>query len=129
MEVHMVRLARPAPWVFSVLFAALLGAAATAGADVTRRSARRCVRYSQKLDRGRTGVMMKLANRCRFPVTCSVEWKLVCAGGSGAVESAALELARGQADSVHASASGCGDGDWEIADVRWTCDPVKDAAP
>jgi hypothetical protein len=124
----MVRLARTAPWVLSVLL--VLGSAvAVAAAAVTRRTAGRCVRYSQKMDSARTGVVMQLRNRCRFPVTCTLEWKLVCAGNSAGVESASLELARGKADSVHASAAGCGDGDWEVADVRWTCDPVRETAP
>lgn len=124
----MVRLARSAPWVLSVLL--VLGCAvAGAAAAVTRRSAGRCVRYSQKMDRARTGVLMQLRNRCRFPVTCTLEWKLVCAGSSASVESASLDLARGEAESVHASAAGCGEGDWEVADVRWTCDPVRESTP
>src|SRR5262245_60414073 len=108
----MVRLARTAPWVFSVLV--LLGGAAARAEPGARRSAGRCIRYSQKMEPKQTGVMLRLDNRCRFPVTCRLEWKLVCAGRPAGDESAGVELDRGEAASVRASADAC-DGDWQVA--------------
>jgi hypothetical protein len=110
-----------APWVLSVL---ILACAVSAAAGVKRRSAARCVRYSQKMDAAQSGVELRLDNRCGFAVACSVRWDLVCAGASPSPSSSALSLERGQASIVHASASAC-DGDWEVASVRWSCDPVR----
>ncbi|HKE19253.1 MAG TPA: hypothetical protein VKB80_30465 [Kofleriaceae bacterium] len=118
----MVRLARVASWVLCVLVAA--GAVSAAAAGVKRRSAARCVRYSQKMDGGDSGADLRLDNRCRFAVTCSIQWAVRCAGHKSASESASLELGGGEAGSVHASAAAC-DGDWEVANVRWSCDPVR----
>jgi hypothetical protein len=121
-EVRMVvRLARIAPWVLSILV--VLGAAAPA-APGARRSAARCIRYGQQMEPKQTGVMLRLRNGCGFPVSCRLQWKLVCAGNPAGDESASLELDRGEAGSVRASADAC-DGDWRVADVRWSCDPVR----
>ena len=124
----MVRSARVAPWLLSVLSLSLALCAAPMRPAVggPRLSARRCVRFTQKMERGQTGVALRLQNRCGSPVACSLEWKLVCGGGSaGGVEAASMELARGEAREVSASAATC-DGDWEVTDVRWTCSPVGD---
>lgn len=120
----MVRQARSASWVFSVLLA--LGLSATASAEVKRRSAKRCVRYGQKMEAGETGASLQLSNRCGFAVTCSIQWDLVCSGTSASrsSQSSSLDLDRGQSASVHASAAAC-EGDWEVANVRWSCDPVR----
>jgi hypothetical protein len=127
-EVRMVvRLARSAPWVLSVLVVLAVLAvlvAPGAAAPAARRSARRCVGYSQKMEPKQTGVLLRLRNGCGFPVSCRLEWKLVCAGGPAGDESASLELARREAGSVRASADAC-ERDWQVADVRWTCDPVR----
>jgi len=121
----MVRLARLAPWVFSVLLLVGLAAlTATATAGVKKRSAARCVRYGQKMDAAQSGVDLRLNNRCGFAVTCSIRWELLCAGSGIGSESSQLKLERGQAASVHASARAC-DGDWEVANVRWSCDPAR----
>jgi hypothetical protein len=117
----MSSLARIAPWVFSVL---ILACAVSAAAGVKRRSAARCVRYGQKMDAAQSGVDLRLDNRCAFAVACSVRWDLVCAGAGPSPSSSELSLQRGQAQSVHASASAC-DGDWEVANVRWSCEPVR----
>ena len=128
----MVRLARVAPWVLLVLVAA--GAVSVAAGPVSAiagrsrqspvRSAARCVRYSQKMDGAERGADLRLDNRCRFAVACSIQWAVRCAGHTSASESSSLELGVGEAGSVHASAAAC-DGDWEVANVRWSCDPVR----
>ena len=116
-------LARMAPWLCSVLL--LAACAASAAAGVKRRSAARCVRYGQKMDAARSGVHLRLDNRCGFAVACSIRWDLVCGAGTATNPSSSeLVLERGQAQTVHASASAC-DGDWEVANVRWSCDPVR----
>ena len=124
----MVRLARVAPWVLFVLVAAgVVSAAAgqvSAIAGVKRRSAARCVRYSQRMDGADSGADLRLDNRCRFAVACSIHWAVRCAGHTSASESSSLALGGGEAGSVHASAAAC-DGDWEVANVRWSCDPVR----
>jgi hypothetical protein len=122
----MMRSARVAPWLFSVLALALCAAPERPAIGGPRLSAKRCVQFSQKMERGQTGVALRLRNRCRSEVSCSIEWKVVCGGGSaGGVEAASMELARGEAREVSASAAAC-DGDWEVTDVRWTCSPVGD---
>lgn len=113
--------ARIAPWVFSVL---ILACTVSAAAGVKRRSAARCVRYGQKMDAAHSGVDLRLDNRCGFAVACSIRWDLVCAGGASSPSSSELSLERGQASTVNASASAC-EGDWEVANVRWSCDPVR----
>lgn len=121
----MVRSARVAPWLLSVLSLALCAADRPA-AGGPRLSAKRCVEFAQKMERGQTGVALRLRNRCRSAVTCSIQWKLVCGGSSaGGVETASMDLARGEGREVSASAAAC-DGDWEVTDVRWTCSPVGD---
>jgi len=123
----MVKPARIAPWSISLLslfLCAALGRPADGG-HVQRRSADRCVRYSQKMERGQTGAALSLRNGCRTAVTCTIEWKLVCGGGpAGGVEAASMELERGEKKEVSASAAAC-DRDWQVTDVRWTCDPVR----
>ena len=116
----MVRLARVSLSV--VLLLSVLGYAA---ADKQVRSSARCVRYSQKMNGKQSGVDLRLVNRCRFSVSCSLEWQLVCAGqGAGGTELAHFDLERGETGATHASASAC-DGDWEVSNVRWSCDPDR----
>ena len=123
----MVRSVRVAPWLLSVLSLALCAAPTRPAVGGQRLSAKRCVQYSQKMERGQSGVAIRLRNRCQSAVSCSVEWRLVCGGGAaGGVEAASMDLARGEAREVSASAATFGEGDWEVTDVRWTCSPVGD---
>jgi hypothetical protein len=114
----------------SPLAAAALAAAVTLGALGTgsvaqekRQRVFRCVRYNQSMGADKQSVDVGLANRCGHPVTCSIEWKVSCEEGDGTEGgSGGHELAKGEKVTVNASAASCGDGDWEIHDVRWSCE-------
>lgn len=85
----------------------------------------RCVKYSQTMGGDKQSVDIGLANRCRFAVSCTVEWRVSCdSDGAGAAGEAAqsLELGKGDRQTINASAARCGDDGWEVQDIRWTCE-------
>lgn len=106
------------------VIAVVLWAPAAAGDPPKKKSTARCVRFEQVLDEEQTGAYLHLQNRCQVEVRCSVEWRISCDGEAGQLEMQAFDLPRGKRQTVHASAAAC-DGDWEVGDVRWTCEPTS----
>lgn len=96
-------------------------AVSSALADKVRRSVGRCVSYGQALDDAGDSVRLRLASRCDFRVTCDLSWVVSCDGAAGDREAASFQLDQGESRSSIASAASC-KGDWEIDDVRWTCE-------
>jgi hypothetical protein len=91
-----------------------------AAADPPRRPVSRCVRFSQERLAGGDVVELRLVNRCDVPLTCALAWAVRCDGLDARSEKSFV-LDPGDASAARASAASC-DGDWEIADVRWTCE-------
>lgn len=89
----------------------------------------RCVKYSQTMGSDKQSVDIGLANRCRFAVSCTVEWRVSCesdgAGNSGEA-ARSLDLGAGARQTINASAARCGDESWEVQDIRWTCERQQD---
>jgi hypothetical protein len=102
------------------LLGALLACACVATAVAAPRSIRRCVRFDQSLDTDGETVRLELANRCKVPVTCALEWVVRCDGEIASRGERNLALAPGAAEVATASAAAC-DGDWSVDDVRWSC--------
>lgn len=88
----------------------------------------RCMRYTQERGADEQSVDITLRNRCGYPVTCSLEWKVSCdadASDTSPREGArVLRLDRGERGATNASAAACGDDGWAVADIRWLCEPV-----
>jgi len=90
------------------------------------RSLSRCVKYGQHLGEDKQSVDISLRNRCRMPVSCSVEWKITCDGEDGAGHESAdvLRLVKGARETLNASAAACGDEGWAVDDIKWECEPL-----
>lgn len=90
-------------------------------------NAKRCVSFSQKLAKDEGGINITLASQCSAEVSCTVQWERVCTSASGEVDSASQRrtetLLKDGRWEVHASIDSC-DFDWQIKDVRWTCEPT-----
>lgn len=88
----------------------------------------RCVRYNQVLGGDKQSVDISLRNRCRVPMTCSVEWKITCDADEADAEprdfAKVVELGKGMRESVNASAAACGDDGWAVDDIKWDCEPL-----
>lgn len=118
---------RASPLV-AAIGAALVTAALSLGTESLAREGKgprvsRCVKYSQAKGADEQSVDVGLANRCGFPVSCTLEWRVSCEGEGGASESAiSIELSRGEGEVVNASAARCGDGDWSVDEIRWSCE-------
>lgn len=109
----------------AVVAALLWAPAATGDPPKKTRSTARCVRFDQVLDEAETGAYLHLQNRCQVEVRCSIEWRVSCDEEAGQLELQSFDLPRGKRHTVHASAAEC-DGDWEVGDVRWSCEPPSD---
>ena len=88
------------------------------------KSVRRCVRFSQQLGKDEESVDLRLENKCKFEVRCSLTWKLSCAGPGSSATSEPSERST-TLDShddwtINASAATCEE-DWEVGQVRWNC--------
>lgn len=99
----------------------------SADAGNGRTSVRRCVKYGQTLAADRERVTIALTSRCDFRVSCELAWAVRCDGGATGGE-ASFTLDRGDVGEAIASAAAC-HGDWEIADVRWSCSRTDAATP
>jgi hypothetical protein len=110
-------------YAFLVAVAALSWSPAAAGDPPKTKSTARCVRFDQVLDEEQSGAYLHLQNRCQVEVRCSVEWRVSCDGEAGQLEMHAFDLPRGKRETHHASAAAC-DGDWEVGDVQWSCEPT-----
>src|SRR5690349_15824408 len=107
------------------VIAVVLWAPSAAGdSPKKKKSTARCVRFEQALDEEQTGAYLHLQNRCEIEVRCSIEWRISCDGEAGQLEMQAFDLPRGKRRTSHASAAAC-DGDWEVGDVRWSCEPTS----
>jgi len=88
----------------------------------------RCVRYGQTMGSDKQSVDIKLRNRCRVPVSCSLERKVSCdadeAGTDPREFADVMKLSKGARDSINASAAACGDDGWAITDITWECEPL-----
>jgi len=79
-----------------------------------------CVRYRQKMKP--RGIKLILKSRCKGSMECTVSWQLKCGGEAKARPSSSVfTLLPKATEIVDASANACGDGGWEIRNVRWNC--------
>jgi hypothetical protein len=105
----------------SICLPALAGAKTKSLAD--------CAAFAQA-EKGDDGVEFSIHNVCTIPVDCSISWRVVCApkGKRRVVHSGAAKLAlvEGASQSASASAAVCGDDDWSIDAISWSCQPNKD---
>jgi hypothetical protein len=85
-----------------------------------RRSITRCVRYRQTLSADRQHVELRLANRCGAALSCEVSWSVTCGEEHRPRTVVAVALEVGGSSEVTADPA-C-EGDWEVAEVRWSCD-------
>lgn len=94
---------------------------AEAGKSV--KSVSRCVKYRQ--DQRDTAIEIFLDNTCERDLSCSMSWSLTCHREDGELErhrvDEAFELIDGTVHKVNASALSCGEDDWSISNVRWSC--------
>lgn len=120
------------PPVLATLFGIALAIGASAGAgDLSAKTPKnkiaRCVKYSQKKGADQQSVDVGLRNRCRYNVSCTVEWKVSCEDDDADTppreQARTVDLDRGAAEIISASAAVCGDGSWAVDDIRWTCEP------
>jgi hypothetical protein len=75
---------------------------------------------------GEDGVEVIVNNRCTLPVSCTVEWTLVCAPRSKKRRARhrgkqQFTVASGSAGNARASAQRCGDDSWELSGITWAC--------
>ena len=117
---------------FPPLLAALLGCAmalgATSdlGAKTPKKKIARCVKYTQTKGKDEQSVDVGLRNRCRYSVSCTVEWKISCEAEPDVApreHAMTVELDRGAREIINASAASCGESSWGVDDIRWTCEP------
>lgn len=120
------------PPILATLFGFALAIGATAGAGdlsakTPKKTIARCVKYSQTKGSDKQSVKVGLRNRCRYAVSCTVEWSVTCdddADDAPAREQArTVDLDRGNREIISASAAVCGDAGWAVDDIRWTCEP------
>ena len=120
------------PRLLATLSGIVLAIVASAGAgdlaaDKKRPPISRCIKYSQKKGADQQSVAVGLKNRCGYDVSCTVEWSVSCEDDDDQTarrnETRSLDLDRGDAEIIRASAAMCGDGDWAVDDIRWSCDP------
>ncbi len=89
------------------------------------KSLSRCIRYGQEKGEDEQSVQIRLRNRCKVKISCSIEWKLQCDGEEASEESSsAVKLESGATDFVTASAVSCGDRGWAVDDIKWDCEPM-----
>jgi hypothetical protein len=78
-----------------------------------------------------TGVELAMANGCDRGISCHMTWKLQCESPSGKVTAeshgrAGVLLASGEHHKTFASAAACqAHAGWTLADVQFTCTPVR----
>jgi hypothetical protein len=99
-------------------------------ADEHKKSVGDCAAFDQA-SKGEDAMAFTIKNACTMPLDCTIEWRVVCAPASKkrrAVHptSAKLALVDGTSQTREASAAMCGDDDWTIDDVGWSCEPNKD---
>lgn len=86
---------------------------------------KRCVRFRQAIDREAQQVTLRLKSRCDAELACTIRWKVDCEGDArDRHEARSFGLESGESEAIAAEASSCGEGDWGIVGVRWTCDTV-----
>ena len=119
---------------FPPILAALIGCAVAIGATTSvakppKTKKVRCVKYTQKKGVDEQSVDVGLRNRCRFAVSCTVEWTVSCEDDDDKTpvrrQSRFVEHDRGDSEIVSASAAICGDGSWAVDDIRWNCEPDR----
>jgi hypothetical protein len=99
-------------------------------ADEHKKSVGDCAAFDQA-SKGEDAMSFTIKNACTMPLDCTIEWRVVCAPASKkrrAVHptSAKLALVDGTSQTREASAAVCGDDDWTIDNVGWSCEPNKD---
>jgi hypothetical protein len=99
-------------------------------ADEHKKSVGDCAAFDQA-DQGDDAVAFTIKNACSMPLDCTIAWRVVCAPSSKKrravhATSAKLALIDGTSQTKEASASVCGDDDWTIDSVDWSCEPNKD---
>jgi hypothetical protein len=121
-----MRALRSARWVCFALALVSL----SASADEHKKSVGDCAAFDQ-VSKGDDEMAFTIKNACSMPLDCTIEWRVVCAPASKkrrAVHptSAKLALVDGTSQTREASAAVCGDDDWTIDSVGWSCEPNKD---
>ena len=90
-----------------------------------------CMKYRQQKLVEDGGLRMELRNCCHGPVKCAISWQVRCAGGKPDARSIDLEIAAGSTESAFGYGTECGNQDWQIMGVRWSCETAgaADGAP
>jgi hypothetical protein len=99
-------------------------------ANKSKKSLADCTSFQQN-DKGDDAVEITIHNSCSVPVDCSLSWRVVCAPDSAKRRSVhdsstKFSLTSGTEQSSDATATVCGDDAWEIASIKWGCEPNKD---
>lgn len=119
------------PLIVAAFFGLAVGPLLSIGAGdlsakVPSKRIARCVKYSQKRGSDDQSVDVGLRNRCRYDVSCTVEWTVSCeddeADAPARHQARSVDLDRGAREIINASAAVCGDGSWAVDDIRWTCE-------
>ena len=95
-----------------------------------KKSVAECTSFDQSDRDEEDGVDFSVHNACSIPVSCSVSWALTCSPQSKKrrsrrVDSHAFQLDAEHGLSVTASSSRCGESDWSIDHITWSCQPSK----
>ena len=125
---------RPLIAVLSVLVAATFasGHSAAQGSKGPSRkveSVNACMKYRQQKLVEDGGLRMELRNCCQGPLKCAISCEVRC-GKDDKPEprSADLDISAGTTESAYAYGTACGDGDWRISGVKWSCETAGGGA-
>ena len=78
-----------------------------------------CVDYDETSDDD--SVSVRLRSSCERPLRCEISWELSCANAAPRSGEAAFRLRTGATSVTVASASACGEANWSVDALSWSC--------